>query len=172
MFCPGCGNAQVNDAVRFCVKCGLGLEGVKQITAGNAIGVSPKRGLSRRAKGILQGVAIVPAGLGLWLLFDIFYEAMLGAGIIGGLYAMVTLIVLTAVARVVYALMFEGTEPTSEAAPFPSERVKELLNPDRSELPAANETDVYGVEVLPPAGEVAAPHSVTEHTTTKLDRNS
>ena len=54
------------------------------------------KALSPRAKGILQGIAIVPAGIGAMFAIDIFYEA-LGAGMMAGLYSTLTIISLVSV---------------------------------------------------------------------------
>lgn len=160
MYCPKCGKRQLSEDVRFCAKCGQALEPArKSLTAGNALlGESGKvKGLSPRAKGVLQGIAIVPCGIGAMAVIDIFYES-LGAGMMAGLYSTLTMVVLVAVMRILYALFYEtGPRPAATAPVSTPSRQNELNgSEDPAALPAA-------------AGEMVLPRSVTEHTTRQLD---
>lgn len=126
MYCPRCGNQQINDEIRFCVKCGLSLGGSKLLLDDGAIGLESRREkseLSPRAKGVLQGIAIIPVSIGAWFVLDIFYETVLGAGIMGGVLAMLTLIFAVAIGRVIHAIRFEqGREKSvsvKSASQFP-----------------------------------------------------
>jgi hypothetical protein len=163
MYCPKCGKPQATDGVRFCVKCGLPLESVTTlVTAGAVTAVGEKgsrRGqLSPRAKGVLQGVAIVPLSIGALLVLDIFYESLFGAGMMGGLYAVLTLILLVALARVLYAVFLEegAARPRTEPAPPHGSHAEVGAPATTSALPAA-------------AGEVASPLSIAESTTRQLE---
>src|SRR2546426_6338727 len=111
MYCPKCGSQQLSDETRFCAKCGLLLESArKSLVAGNAPMIAeqnPRKTLSPRAKGILQGIAIIPLGIGGMFGIDIFYEA-LGAGVMAPLYTTLTLIVIVALWRILYATFLEN----------------------------------------------------------------
>ena len=173
MYCPKCGKQQSSDEVRFCTKCGLTLESAARLlTAGSVPTIVEKRQgggqLSPRAKGILQGIAIAPAAIGAWLVLDIFYEGVFHAGMLGGLYAMFTLVVLTALARILYAIIFEegSRKPTAD---LPSHTQSELDVPMNKALPdtTAAVTEGFG----PRDGavrEMIEPRSVTENTKQKL----
>lgn len=155
MFCPKCGHLQTSDAIRFCARCGLALEHVTRLVTDGGGGRGARAGqLSPRAKGVLQGAAIVPGGVGAWLVLDIMYEGLFGAGIMGGLYAMFTLILLVALARILYALFFEeGSTRRQEARAAPDAGPGEVDAPKTTvALPA-------------PSGEPAPPLSITEKTT-------
>jgi hypothetical protein len=160
MYCPKCGKRQVSDEIRFCAKCGLSLEPVtKLVTTGSVPTFNPsKRQLSPRTKGILQGVAIVPASVGAWLLLDIFYEGVFGAGMMGGLYAMLTLILLVALLRILYAL-FQEEGPTRLSA--------ESALPYRWQDEISTASNNEAVPAI--TSEIAPPISVTEKTTKQLD---
>lgn len=161
MYCPKCGSRQTSEAVRFCAKCGLSLEVArKSITSGAVVmPAEPKKftGLSPRAKGILQGIAIIPGGIGAMAVIDIFYES-LGAEILAGLYTTLTMIVLVALLRILYALFLENgpaRQPT-ESAPDDG-RLHEIgAIENRAGLAATT-------------GEIVQPRSVTEQTTRQLD---
>jgi hypothetical protein len=163
MYCPKCGNLQVQEELRFCVKCGLSLEGVTTlVTTGSAPTVdkkNPRKGqLSPRAKGILQGVAIVPGGIGAWFVLDIIYEGVFGAGMMGGLYAMVTLILLTALLRILYAVFLEeGSARRGRESALAYDRQAEVGAP------------VINPALPLPTNEIVQPLSVTEKTTRHLD---
>jgi hypothetical protein len=162
MFCPKCGKSQTSDEIRFCAKCGLLLTAARDSLTGSTAMTSgsPKSGLSRRTKGILQGVAIIPAGIGTLAVFDIFYEA-LGAGMMGGLYATLTIILLVAIARILYAVVLEK-EPTAAIAEGPAPLLqKELASPN------VFETSLPGV-----TAEMLQPNTITDHTTRKLGSNN
>lgn len=161
MFCPKCGKRQLSDDIRFCAQCGLPLEPArKSLTSGNtAIEPAGVKRLSPRAKGILQGFAIIPGGIGVMAVVDIFYEA-LGAGMMAPLYSMLTIIALLAMARILYAVFLEPGRPT-KAVTAPSAQ-KELA-------PAS--TSATGAALPAVTAEISPPHSVTEHTTRQLQNH-
>ncbi|HYP54072.1 MAG TPA: hypothetical protein VEQ42_11060 [Pyrinomonadaceae bacterium] len=128
------------------------------VTDGSAAGASGARAgqLSPRLKGVLQGVAIVPGGVGAWLVLDIIYEGLFNAGIMGGLYAMFTLILLVALARILYAVFFEEGSTRRAADSATSSYA------GRGEV-AAPETKAA---LSPGAGsEMGTPLNITEKTT-------
>ena len=93
------------------------------------------------------------------LVIDIFYES-LGAGMMAGLYSTLTMVVLVALLRILYALFYESGPAQATTAPaFPVQRENEVIaSENQSVLSAAT-------------GEMVLPHSVTEHTTRQLDPN-
>jgi hypothetical protein len=163
MYCPKCGHLQASEAIKFCAKCGLPLENVTQlVTSGNAPMGNEKNThkgqLSPRIKGILQGIAIVPGSIGAWFVLDIFYEGVFGAGMMGGLYAMLTLILLVALVRVLYAIFFEESSvlPRTESSP---PHVKQ------SEMGAITTNSALPLST----SEIGPPLSITEKTTRQLE---
>jgi hypothetical protein len=164
MFCPKCGNRQSSDDLRFCAKCGLALEAAKKsLTTGNTAIEKPRaKGFSPKAKGILQGIAIIPVGIGLMAVTDIFYEA-LGAGMMAGLYSTLTMVMLVAIARIFYAILIEeGRAPKAK-------ETAALSLPNEPALAGTALTS--GTTLSPTTGEMVQPRSVTEHTTRQLHSN-
>lgn len=167
MFCPKCGKRQMSDDVRFCTKCGLALENASMllVTGGSSIASSSKRQLSPRAKGILQGIALIPGLFGAMLVLDIFYEAVFNAGMLGGLYATITLILLVALARIGYAVILEEGSQKSISGPSAPGPAQMHAGADTNALPARDELSAVGRRET---GEMLEPRSVTENTTTRL----
>jgi len=118
------------------------------------------KALSPRAKGILQGMAIVPLGIGAMFAIDIFYEA-LGAGMMAGLYSTLTMIVVVALLRILYALLLEnGPVRQTTGSTSSSARQHEVgATEDKAVLAAATTSNLV------------QPHSVTEQTTRQLGSN-
>lgn len=161
MYCPKCGKHQLSDETRFCAKCGLLLETAREsLTAGNVPMVTEQNkrtALSPRAKGILQGIAIIPLGIGAMFAIDIFYEA-LGAGIMAGFYSTVTMIVIAALMRILYAIFLEDGPARQKTEPaLSTSRQHELDAPENKAVLAAT------------TGQIVQPLSVAEQTTRKLD---
>ena len=173
MYCPQCGNRQVSDDIRFCVKCGLPLAGAAKMLSGRSADAnlelpSSTRKLTPRARGVLQGVAIMPLAFGAWLALDIFYEAVFSAGMLGGLYAMLTFIVLLGLARILYAVFYEDgrTRHVEISSRSVEKNMSEAVN--TNELPPADLSDDCSPDILRPVGEVIPHTSVTESTTRHL----
>ncbi|MEA2206123.1 MAG: hypothetical protein QOE77_2899 [Blastocatellia bacterium] len=109
-------------------------------------------------KGNSSGSSPNPA-IGTLAVLDIFYEA-LGAGMMGGLYATLTIILLVAIARILYALVLEK-EPAAATAEGPATLPqKELASPNVFEFPLPGVT-----------AEMLQPNTITDHTTRKLGSN-
>ena len=162
MYCPKCGKRQLSEDVRFCAKCGQALEPArKSLTSGHTLlAESGKaKGLSPRAKGVLQGIAIVPCGIGAMAVIDIFYES-LGAGMMAGLYSTLTMVVLVAVMRILYALFYESGPRPAKTTPVSTTSLQNEVNAAEDPTALSSAT-----------GEMAIPRSVTEHTTRQLDPN-
>lgn len=167
MFCPRCGSQQTTDEIRFCVKCGLQLGNAKSLLSNDVTDFRLERqsGLSPRAKGVLQGVAIIPVSVGLLFMLDIFYEAVFGLGIMGGVFAMLTLIVAVAVWRISYALLREeGRSKSHTHPPDIQDSEPNLFSPNTKSL-ADKPIDI----VVSAIG--SEPPSVTDKTTQKLRVN-
>jgi hypothetical protein len=103
----------------------------------------------------------VPAGIGALAVLDIFYEA-LGAGMLGGLYATLTIIVMLAIARVLYAIFFEKDPTPATVAASPNLAQPEAI----TTLPETK------AALSVATGEMVQPLSVTEHTTRQLQSNN
>jgi|GEM_PF-4233005 hypothetical protein len=163
MFCPKCGNRQLSDDIRFCAKCGLALTAARESLTGATVLAGPNKnpkGLSPKAKGVLQGIGIIPAGIGVMAVLDIFYEA-LGARMMAGLYATLTMIVLVAIARIAYALVMESG--SARATPEITARS------NSAELGPGVVTSSDILPAQPRAtGEMIPAASITEHTTRQL----
>jgi cytoskeletal protein RodZ len=102
----------------------------------------------------------VPAGIGAMFAIDIFYEA-LGAGMMAGLYSTLTMIVIVAVLRILYALFLENgavRQTTGSTASFV--RQHEVGAPEDKAILAATTTS-----------HLVQPRSVTEQTTRQLGPN-
>lgn len=130
MFCPQCGQRQSSDDVRFCSRCGLLLEGVMALLAGNGVlpafalqegnaGTSPRRlGVQQGGKILLIGLFIIPLMLVMHELFGTPQEFAF-AGM---------LTFFAGILRLIYALLFQegplrrpkGLSQGTYARPVPS----------------------------------------------------
>lgn len=104
------------------------------------------------------------------LVLDIFYEGVFGAGMLGGLYASITIILLVALLRIAYAVFLEdGHRKTGSTLPASGRReIDGAVN--TAALPPSTET--YNADFDPQSMdtvEMPQPRSVTENTTTKLE---
>jgi hypothetical protein len=160
MYCPKCGSQQLSNETRFCAKCGLLLEAAREslTTAGKVPMIAERKALSPKAKGILQGIAILPAGIGAMFAIDIFYEA-LGAGMMAGLYSTVTMIVIVALLRILYAVFLENGPVRQHVEPASASDPPEIDAPEGKAVVAAT------------TGQIVQAGSVTEHTTRQLGSN-
>jgi hypothetical protein len=139
MFCPSCGKRQIADTTSYCTRCGFKLESTR-VSLLSDRERPVLRTLSPRTKGVLQGLAIIPGGLGAWLLLDILFEGLFGAGMMGGLYAMVTLIALVAMARIVYAVTIERPD-VKNAVELPAPELQpQLPSPAESHISVTEST--------------------------------
>src|SRR6476620_6987489 len=74
MFCPRCGQPQATDSMRFCSRCGFLMEGVMYLLGSSGIlphvdSGEPK--ISKKRKGVMQGVIIFLAGILIVPLFGV-----------------------------------------------------------------------------------------------------
>jgi hypothetical protein len=166
MFCPRCSQQQLSDEVRFCSRCGLPLAGVAALLAadGKLTGEKAPRDDGQHAtrarlgaKMIFFGVFLTPIFFGLAVISDSPVPLFVPA-----------IIFFTGLARVLYSKMFG-----EELLPFMSTR-------KRTQLREGSQTRVLGAPLFVPAtgfshqrvntAEIAQPDSITDHTTTLLDK--
>jgi hypothetical protein len=142
MFCPKCGQEQVSESLRFCSGCGFKLNTVEE-------------GLLKRLMGMALYLVLTAAA--------IFGMGAISAGpnymqlrFLITLLAVVTFYLLFSrdLRQVFHNLIKQGTSTTQETDLPPAARAVATLNPHR----------VTTAEIVPPP-------SVTEHTTSLLDRN-
>jgi hypothetical protein len=79
MYCPKCGQSQVNDGVRFCSRCGFLLEGVSNLLASAGqlpVMYDENTGghMSPRRRGARKGATLVMLGIFFVPLFFFFHE--------------------------------------------------------------------------------------------------
>jgi hypothetical protein len=174
MHCPRCGQKQVSAEVHFCKSCGLPLDRVKGLLAGDEVSPvldqgSQKPGESPRRKGVRQGVKLI---------FICLVLAVLTSRIGGRRGDFLPLMFFMAgMVRILYAVIFQGGasrkkkhEDSTPSAPIRTERLRtatrgHALYVSRGVPVAAFITPrVY-------TSEMAGPPSVTEHTTKLLNES-
>ena len=174
MYCPKCGKEQSSEHTRFCANCGLSHENAaKLLTAGSVPVASdagqPKGQLSPRAKGILQGVALIPALVGLDFILVLIYDQF-DVGVMDSAFATLTLILLLALMRILYAIFLEegGRRRRNETLSYEWPRE---MPASMSQAALSESSTMYGARYEPRgrgAGELVQPRSVVEHTTGRL----
>lgn len=175
MYCPQCGKQQSSKNTRFCANCGMSYEeAAKLLTADTNMPVyfasnTRKNQLSPRAKGILQGVALIPVLIGLCFILVIIYDQF-DVGVMDGAYAVFTLILLIGLTRMAYAVFFEegGKGKRTESASSEWQRKMPVSAPQTS-LPESSTTFASEFEIKGHrTGESVQPRSVVENTTGRL----
>ena len=182
LFCPRCGQEQVNNETRFCSQCGFLMTGVQElINSGGALpqylakqgnkGISPrKKGLKQGGMLFLSGVLIVPL-LGIIIVGILNFE-----GYIVGIAALLTF--LGGILRMLFALLFESSDPEDKtleenvletSRKFLNKPPKDAALPPQQTMPASS-------YVPPVAGHWRdtndlQPSSVTENTTKLLEHD-
>jgi len=178
MFCPQCGQQQVNGIIRFCSRCGFPLDGVIQLlsnggnlpmyrTPDEPMPVSPrKKGVKQGGLLLLSGALIVPI-LAMFASFSNFVlPEMLAA-----LAAIICFI--GGPLRMLFAAVFEEGAPKPvrvyPAAPMhvPQQFIPQAPSPA---LPPAPARQPPSWRTRPTTAELANPPSVTENTTRLLDK--
>lgn len=175
MFCPQCGQQQPSEAVRFCKRCGLSLEGlgrfVRHPGRPGSGDEDEARGLSPRQRGVRLGLLVTVAGLlfgGVATLLMAMKEDLFV------LLPLAALVFTVGVVRLLYGLLLEGDAPRrrEEASAAAGDARRPSLGGIRAgELPPAR-----AVPITPPAAarpdttDMAAPRvSITERTTELLE---
>jgi hypothetical protein len=121
MFCPICGQQQINDEVRFCSRCGLLLSDVAEVVANK--GISPYKTPGRVSKkdspkkrGVKQGIMILLVGMLLVVpLISVIHIMTNSEPFIAAIASIISFF--GGILRIVYAVMFESKdESVFEAA--------------------------------------------------------
>ncbi len=182
MFCPRCGQEQINNETRFCSRCGFLMTGVtelidnqgiipeKYVKLKDARNSPKKRGIKQGAMLFLSGALIVPL-LGIIVVGILNFE-----GYVVGIAALLTF--LGGILRMLYALLLESGNPDDNTLEenvlatgqkfLTKQKNKNALPPDQS-IPAS--------AYVPPAtgnwrdSSDLEPSSVTENTTKLLEQN-
>lgn len=174
MFCPVCGKQRISEASRFCSGCGFPLDGVADLIArGGAAEMRPRAGDSARKRGIKQGAWVMLVGT--------FLIVPLLALLVGALDINPFLLPITAVLsfmggllRIVYAFMYESSEPGTGSAVGFAVPQNEIGSANPAALPPQSSVPVSDFR-MPSAGswrdsEDLSPTSVTDSTTKLLDK--
>ena len=171
MYCPGCGQQQISDEMRFCSRCGLPISGLAEWLASGGVPAprreqkqvaltSPRRqGIRRGAKLLFLSAVLFP----IFLLLSIAFDE-------GTPLIIPFLIFFASLVIMLYARLFSDPTPSI-----------------RSQAQTSNLGTTSAGAALPPASnwanapgdlgrqrvktsELAHPPSVTEHTTKLLDK--
>lgn len=179
MFCPQCGQQQVNGIIRFCSRCGFPLDGVIHLLAngGNLpvyrsspdepVPISPrKKGVKQGGLLLLSGALIVPI-LGMFASFSNFVlPEMLAA-----LAAIICFI--GGPLRMFYAAVFEegAPKPVRMYGPPPMPMPQQFApHAQHNALPPPPVRPQPSWRPRPNTAELVSPPSVTENTTRLLEK--
>lgn len=168
MFCPQCGQQQSSEEVRFCPRCGLSLTPHAAVLAGYnpaaSPGAPPVPAPSAKRTGTRRGAKLMFFSV---VLFPIFFGFCFLVNSPGPLFVPLT-VFLAGLVWLVYARMF-GDDLIHVHHPAP-----------RVDLSPGAEKPALGAPQFIPASlfnqqrvhtsEIAQPPSVTENTTTLLDK--
>jgi hypothetical protein len=169
MYCPKCSQQQISEEVRFCSRCGLPLGPVAQLLAGGEVAIvrdtEPRRKFSLQrhpgtrlgAKILFFSIVLVPVAIGLCAAFDS-----------PGPLLIPFMFFLAGLSQVLYVRIFgESTLPEKRnaqpAIPGASERRFDspLPQPAPAQMIDNRTTNT---------SEIVQPPSVTERTTTLLEK--
>lgn len=179
MHCPKCGQQQISEDIRFCSRCGFPLSGVAAVAANNGEVPGPPasaRKDSPRKRGIKQGVFIFLLSILIVPLAGMFHLATNTEPFLAALAAI--LLTVGGILRIVYALMFESSEPgmaTLEEKVIAGSQNYLGKKPAAPELPGS-ETIPAAAYTAPGAGawrdtnDLSTPASVTDSTTKLLSQ--
>jgi hypothetical protein len=180
MFCPRCGQEQISNETRFCSRCGFLMSGVGELVANNgnpdALAViKPAKIDTPRKRGMKQGLFIflltflvvpIVTILTIWAQAEPF-----------GVVISAILLFVGGLLRMVYAFMFESSEPTGKTLEQDLYGgAQNLLNkrPNQNALPPPQ--SIPASSYIPPTQgnwrdtNDLEPSSVTERTTQLLDK--
>ena len=170
MFCPKCNQQQASDEMRFCSRCGFPLSVVAELLAHNGVlakvsGEIKEGQLSPRRIGVQKGVSLIFASLVVG-----FVAALLSVFVIGMPEFFIPMTAgvffLSGILRIAYACMFEPGAQIEDQSP---DQTRVGASEFGYALPPAPTRSALGTRVVSTA-EIAAPSSVTEHTTKLLDQ--
>jgi hypothetical protein len=175
MYCPTCGQQQLNDEIRFCSRCGFLLSDVAEVVANK--GISPYKTPGRvskkdtpRKRGLKQGGMVML--IGFLLVVPILAISMPFLGFSPFLIPMAAIITLMGgLLRMIYAYMFESNDQyetgVNMTPTLSGSHSSPKTLPDHQSIPA----DAY---VAPgkwmETNDLAQPPSVTESTTKLLQK--
>ena len=175
MFCPKCGQ-QVSDNLKFCSRCGLALDSVKNLIAdissvqGNQSKIQQTE-LTLYQKGIRQGfqllllsLILVPAYILLAALFpanDVLVESSPSDTAFEKISQTVLLtLFMLGLGRMIYAYLFERSR---------TEESRDQINPDSSKL-LFSSTVTYIESERVKTGEIVEPGRATEQASDQANR--
>ncbi|MGI9107154.1 MAG: zinc ribbon domain-containing protein [Pyrinomonadaceae bacterium] len=181
MYCPKCGQSQVSADVRFCSRCGFLLEGASSLLAsGGLLPAAKNTGgddgqMSPRRRGARQGGKLLMLGIFFVPLFAILHELI---GTPEKLPLIGVLFIIAGIMRLIFARFFEEgasrTRPVASTLYTPPQTAPPRMSaPAQETLPPAPGTPAYNYR-RPQANtsEIMQPHSVTDHTTRLLEKES
>ena len=169
MYCPRCGQQQISDETRFCSRCGLQLDAVRGLLAGNPETIArpmpqgertPRsRGMRRGAKLLFLSVVIVPVFIALAIIFDS-----------PGPLVVPFTIFLTGLAMLLYSRLFGEDILPAKSQPQQPAQLGTYMPP--TALPPSPGVPFTGYSApRPNTEEIAQPPSVTDGTTKLLDKS-
>ena len=180
MFCPQCGQEQINRDTRFCSRCGFLMTGVeKLISTGGALPeyLALSEGqtkMSARKRGLRQGALMFFSGIVIVPLLGILTAIMNGEGYIAGAAAIILFV--GGFLRMIFALLFETSDPAQPTLEDDIAKVSTKLFNKKSEqnaLPPGQSIPASDYAPPKPANwretDDLTPQSVTEETTNLLD---
>ena len=117
MYCPICGQQQVSEETRFCSRCGFLLTGIAQVVAkGGAlpqfINTTDPKAMSPRKKGVRQGGILMLSSLIIVPLVALLSETFRLDETLLAVVAILTF--WGGLLRIIYAALFESTEPSGK----------------------------------------------------------
>ena len=188
MHCPQCGQQQVSDEMRFCLRCGFSLSIVSELLAQG--GTLPEREaeasapkLTARQRGKRLSVILLLTGILLAMIAGIINDntrdPLIGPGLVGTLllFGPGIICIVAGVARLLYALLLEGSAPRRSPSSLPQRESVESAHLTAAEryraLPASHSVPVTGFGTTRGnTTEIVNVPSVTENTTKLLDEKS
>jgi hypothetical protein len=174
MYCPQCGQQQPAKNVRFCSRCGFSLRIVTELLGSDGVllerppGESNSR-LSPRQRGVRLGALLM-----LTSLLIAFIQALMPTLIdkLVVLAAPVVICFLVGFVRLFYALLFEEETVPARAAGLLGVNEAAMGGLAGTSLPEAHSVPVSIRPRQAATAELASPLSVTEATTSLLEKDS
>jgi hypothetical protein len=169
MYCPKCSQQQVSDEVRFCSRCGFALTPVAELlSAENPLAVRQGEKPAKRARLQSPGTRIGAKLIFFSLISMPVTIAFSGLFDTPGPLVITALLFLAGIAQLIYARIFgESLLPERLMSKFMNTGV----STEQKELPAPPQQPARLFDSKPAnTAELAHPPSVTERTTTLLDK--
>lgn len=171
MYCPKCGQQQIADNLNFCSRCGLPINEVSKWLEGNASLTTsgtgtPLKSHSAKRKGIRRGAKLMFTS---GVLFPIFFLFGIVVGGPAPLFIPLT-IFLAGLSRMLYSRIFGDDSSSIKIEQTEPSKLSSMLR--NKSLPSVS--DIWTKNSAEPqfkTAELVKPPSITEHTTTLLDKN-